>query len=75
MTRLLTSSVGIFDELMKAAEQMRALCVNASPPIARGSPACDQAASEIFPCVMCAKQALIDSSNAEANYPKLFPFP
>jgi hypothetical protein len=51
---------------MKAAEQMRALRVNLSPPIARGSPVCDQAASEIFPCVMRAKQALIDTSNAVA---------
>jgi hypothetical protein len=36
---VLTSSVVIFDELVKAAEQMRVLCVNPSPPIARGSPA------------------------------------
>jgi hypothetical protein len=53
----------ILDELMKAAEQMG---VNPSPPIARGGPACDQAASEIFPCVMRAKKALIDTSNAVA---------
>jgi hypothetical protein len=58
----------VFDKLefMKATEQMRALCVNPSLPVARGSPACDQEALEIFPCAIRAKQALIDTSNAVA---------
>jgi hypothetical protein len=40
MKRFLTSLIVILDELMKAAEQMRALCVNLSPPITMGSPYC-----------------------------------